>query len=74
MNRETLDRELEGMIGNVGDKVPGLGVIIYAGGEEVYSKFVGRRKINPDKPITRRTRFRAASVSKMFTDSSNAAK
>jgi D-alanyl-D-alanine carboxypeptidase len=67
MNRETLDRELEGMIGNVGDKVPGLGVIIYAGGEEVYSKFVGRRRINPDKPITRRTRFRAASVSKMFT-------
>ena len=67
MNQELLDRELKSMVGFGGDRVPGLGVIIYSGGEEVYSKFVGRRKINPAKPITRQTRFRAASVSKMFT-------
>lgn len=47
--------------------VPGLGVIIYKDGAEVYSKFCGRRVIETSKPVTRDTRFRAASVSKMFT-------
>lgn len=67
MNREILDRELESMIGDDGIKVPGLGVIVYRDGAEIYSKFLGRRVIKPSKPVTRHTRFRAASISKMFT-------
>ena len=67
MNREILDRELESMIGDDGIKVPGLGVIVYKDGTEMFSKFLGRRTIAPSKPVTRHTRFRAASVSKMFT-------
>ncbi|MBR1729084.1 MAG: beta-lactamase family protein [Selenomonadaceae bacterium] len=63
----TLDEELENMIGDNGSKVPGLGVIVFKDGEEVYSKFLGRRHINQDKPLTRDTRFRVASISKMFT-------
>lgn len=62
-----LDNELESMIGDSGIKVPGLGVIVYKDSAEVYSKFLGRRVIGNDKPVTRNTRFRAASVSKMFT-------
>lgn len=67
-----IDRALENMIGDVDIKVPGLGVIVYREGAEVYSKFLGSRTIDNadrsnDKPITRDTRFRAASVSKSFT-------
>lgn len=62
-----LDSELSAMIGDDGIKVPGLGVIIFRGGEEIFSAFHGRRDIAADKPVTRNTRFRAASVSKMFT-------
>ena len=62
-----LDESLAEMIGDDGIKVPGLGVIIYKGGKEVYSKFLGKRVIETSKPVTRQTRFRAASVSKMFT-------
>ncbi len=62
-----MDKALKNMIGDSGVKVPGLGVIIYKNGVEVYSKFLGRRNIDLDKPVTRQTRFRAASVSKMFT-------
>ncbi|MBR1397679.1 MAG: beta-lactamase family protein [Selenomonadaceae bacterium] len=62
-----LDEKLENMIGYIGTKVPGLGVIVFKNGKEVYSKFLGRRHINIDKPVTRHTRFRAASLSKMFT-------
>ena len=72
MNSKRLDDELPQMIGSTGVKVPGLGVIIYKGGSEVYSNFLGSRTIdnqNPadNKPVTRDTRFRVASVSKMFT-------
>ena len=67
MRAEQLDGELEKMIGDEGIKVPGLGVIIFKDGAEVYSKFLGRRRIEPPNPVTRHTRFRAASVSKMFT-------
>ena len=72
MEIRKLDEELEKMIGNDGIKIPGLGVIIYKNGSEIYSKFLGSRTIdnkNPrnNKPVTRETRFRAASVSKMFT-------
>ena len=67
MTDELLSRELESMIGDDGIKVPGLGVIVYKDGAEIFSKFLGRRTIEPSKPVTRHTRFRAASVSKMFT-------
>lgn len=62
-----LDSEFAAMIGDDGIKVPGLGVIIFRGGEEIFSAFHGRRDIAADKPVTRHTRFRVASVSKMFT-------
>ena len=67
MTIEILDSELENMIGDIGVKVPGLGVIVYTDGEEIYSKFLGKRVIEAEKPVTRHTRFRVASVSKMFT-------
>lgn len=62
-----LHDELSAMIGDSGVKVPGLGVIIFRGGEEIFSAFCGRRDIPANKPVTRDTRFRAASVSKLFT-------
>lgn len=69
--KSTLDRELENMIGDTGTCVPGLGVIVYRDGREVYSRFLGRRRIGErredDLPLERDSRFRIASVSKMFT-------
>ena len=67
MTAEHFDDVLEKMIGDDGIKVPGLGVIIFKNGAEVYSKFIGRRSVEPSKTVTRHTKFRAASVSKMFT-------
>ena len=67
MKIDWLNHEFEKMIGDSGIKVPGLGVIIYKDGKEIYSKFLGSRVIETAKPVTRQTRFRAASVSKMFT-------
>ncbi|HCB92276.1 MAG TPA: hypothetical protein DEP57_00445 [Selenomonas sp.] len=69
--KRNLDRELEAMIGETGTCVPGLGVIAYRAGREVYSRFLGRRRIgkSPEDnlPMERDSRFRIASVSKMFT-------
>lgn len=69
--KRNLDRELEAMIGETGTCVPGLGVIAYRNGREVYSCFLGRRRIGKspeeDFPMERDSRFRIASVSKMFT-------
>ena len=67
-----LTKRLDAMIGDTGTKVPGLGVILYRNGQEVYSHFAGNRRFlsqNPiaAEPITRDTRFRIASVSKQFT-------
>lgn len=67
-----LDQELSQMIGDTGTKVPGLGVIAFKDGQEVYSKFLGQAVIDEQqpsksKPFTRDSRFRIASVSKMFT-------
>ena len=68
MTEAQLDSALEKMIGDNGVKVPGLGVIIFKDGIEIYSKFLGRRIIGEnEKSVTRHTKFRAASVSKMFT-------
>lgn len=70
---EKLTKELDDMVNtNEYYKVPGIGVIIYKDGKEVYSHFAGRAYIdekNPanDRPLTRNTRFRIASISKQFT-------
>ena len=68
-----LTKELDNMV-NTREyyQVPGLGVIVYKNGKEVYSHFAGRAYIdknNPanDRPITRDTRYRIASISKTFT-------
>ena len=68
MNFEPLTEELSAMIGDTGTGVPGLGVIIFKDGREVYANFFGSRVLgkNP-KPVIRQSRFRVASVSKMFT-------
>ena len=69
---EKLTKELDDMVNtNEYYKVPGIGVIIYKDGKEVYSHFAGRAYIdekNPanDRPLTRNTRFRIASISKQF--------
>lgn len=62
-----LDDTLAALVGDSGIKVPGLGVIVFRGGAEIFSAFHGLRSIAPAKPVTRHTRFRAASVSKLFT-------
>ncbi len=67
-----LDRELSAVVGDGYSQVPGLGVIVLQGGKEVYSNFFGNAVIdgqNPanNKPMTRNTLFRIASVSKSFT-------
>ncbi len=69
MELEKMNAVLENMIGESGFKVPGLGVIVYKEGKQVYSKFLGARAISGNilKPVTKNTRFRVASVSKMFT-------
>ena len=61
-----MEKEFESLIGDTGAKVPGLGVIIFKDGAEIYSNFLGQSIIGK-KNVTRQTRFRAASVSKMFT-------
>lgn len=71
-SKAALDEALDSMVGDQGIKVPGLGVVVYKDGEKVYSRFAGRRYIDPndpsrDLPVTGDTRFRIASVSKQFT-------
>ena len=46
--------------------VAGAGLIVYRGGAEVYADFYGVGSVKKNKPVTRATRFRAASVSKLF--------
>lgn len=68
MNFEPLTDELSAMIGDTGTGVPGLGVIVFKDGLEVYANFFGSRVLGKKtKPVTRQSRFRVASVSKMFT-------
>ncbi len=64
-----LTKRLDAMLGDTGTKVPGLGVVLYRNGQEVYSHFAGSRRFLTQspaatEPITRDTRFRIASVSK----------
>ena len=68
----TLDRALDEMVDTPGAyQVPGLGVILYKDGREVYSHFAGSRYLDVSTgkklPVTRDTKFRIASVSKQFT-------
>jgi D-alanyl-D-alanine carboxypeptidase len=70
--KAALDKDLTGLVGFSGTKVPGLAVIVYKDGVPVYSKFAGNRYIDPvqpakNKPMTGDARFRIASVSKQFT-------
>lgn len=64
MTTDKLNAELSALVDT---KALGLGVIAFKGGREVYGFFGGRRHLAPDKPLTRKTLFRAASLSKMFT-------
>lgn len=70
---DQLSKELDNMV-NTDEfyQVPGIGVIVYKDGKEVYSHFAGRAYIdesNPknDRPITRNTRYKLGSISKVFT-------
>ena len=45
-----LAQELSQMIGDTGTKVPGLGVIAFKDGQEVYSKFLGQAVIDSTFP------------------------
>ena len=70
--RAELDLALDKMVEESSPyQVPGLGVILYKDGREVYSHFVGSRRLGKSAeerlPVTRDTRFRIASVSKQFT-------
>jgi CubicO group peptidase (beta-lactamase class C family) len=70
--KQELHKELTQMIGDTGTQVPGMGVIVYKDGKEVFSDFLGTAIVdseNPqnNRPFTRESRFRVASVSKMFT-------
>lgn len=67
-----LDAALADMIGGYGEKVPGLAVIVYKNGKEVYRNMMGNRFLSPrnknwNLPITSESRFRVASISKIFT-------
>ncbi|MBQ9572207.1 MAG: beta-lactamase family protein [Acidaminococcaceae bacterium] len=67
-----LDAALADMIGDYGEKVPGLAVIVYKNGKEVYRNMLGNRFLSPrnknwNLPVTADSRFRVASISKVFT-------
>lgn len=63
-----LDLTLKNLLDDEKINVPGLGVVVFKGGKEVYSNFFGNRILGKkNKSLTRDTRFRAASVSKIFT-------
>ena len=67
-----LDAALADMIGGYGEKVPGLAVIVYKNGKEVYRNMMGNRFLSPrnknwNLPVTSESRFRVASISKIFT-------
>ena len=65
-----LDAALADMIGGYGEKVPGLAVIVYKNGKEVYRNMMGNRFLSPrnknwNLPVTSDSRFRVASISKV---------
>jgi D-alanyl-D-alanine carboxypeptidase len=63
--------ELDRALGEIASELSGLAVVCLRGGEIAYEGYFGRRYIDPesperDLPITRETKFRAASISKTF--------
>ena len=48
-------------------KITGLGVIVFKDGKKIYKNFFGKRNLEKNLPVTENTKFRVASVSKMFT-------
>lgn len=66
--RDAWDASFSALVGDGPLQVPGLGVIAYKGGREIY-RFAGgfRRLGRSPLPMTAASRFRLASVSKMFT-------
>lgn len=69
MKRRDWDGYFASLIGDSGTCVPGLAVLAYAGGREVYRFAGGVRRMAGAQtwPMTEDSRFRVASVSKMFT-------
>ena len=69
MKRRDWDGYFASLIGDSGTCVPGLAVLAYAGGREVYCFAGGVRRMAGAQtwPMTVDSRFRMASVSKMFT-------
>lgn len=69
MKRRDWDGYFASLIGDSGTCVPGLAVLAYAGGREVYRFAGGIRRMAGAQiwPMTEDSRFRMASVSKMFT-------
>lgn len=69
MKRRDWDGYFASLIGDSGTCVPGLAVLAYAGGREVYRFAGGVRRMAGAQtwPMTEDSRFRMASVSKMFT-------
>ena len=67
-----LDNALANMIGGYGEKAPGLAVIVFKNGKEVYRNMMGNRFLSPrnknwNLPVTSESYFRVASISKIFT-------
>ena len=67
-----LNTAFASMIGGTGERVPGLAVIIFKDGKEVYRNMMGNRFLSPrnpnwNLPVTADSRFRVASLSKIFT-------
>lgn len=67
-----LNTELSSMIGGTGERVPGLAVIVFKDGKEVYRNMMGNRFLSPrnpnwNLPVTSDSRFRVGSISKIFT-------
>ena len=65
--KKLLDDVFSSMIGEDDVQVPGLGVIAFKDGKAVYENFSGLREIEKNLPVTKDTRLRIASLSKMFT-------
>lgn len=66
-DKKNIDNELAKMIGDDDTQVTGLGVIAFEDGKIVYENFLGKRNLQKNLSVTKDTRFRIASLSKMFT-------
>jgi CubicO group peptidase (beta-lactamase class C family) len=64
----TLRNALDSMLSSCyTDLEPGAALLVMAGGETLYAKGIGQATLSFSEPITPRTNFRMASVSKQFT-------